>query len=149
MNRFCEQFYILHLLKELHYLNRFNIFEFGLHVNVISWNFWHLLHGWTIWLAHILDFVTLSPIYVFLFFLSFFSVIVHKMISKIMLNMEFVLNLGERMYYMTFEKLRNVGGKINKKKKKRVLNQKKNKKIWEESKVEKYEKKKKFEVYAY
>ena len=62
----------------------------------------------------------------------------HKIISKSILNLEFVLKLEERMNNTIFEKLRKIGGKGNKKKKK-----------LKEFRVEKYAKKKEFEVYAY
>ena len=42
---FGERFYLYsRKFVEIHYLNSFNTFEFGLHVSVMSWNFWHLLH---------------------------------------------------------------------------------------------------------
>ena len=46
---------------------------------------------------HISKFVTLRTIYIYLSFLSFFSVIVHKKISKDVLNLEFFVNLGKQV----------------------------------------------------
>ena len=50
-------------------------------------------------------------------FLSFFSVIAYKTISKNVLNLKFILNLGENNS-MIFENLKKIGGKENEKKKK-------------------------------
>ena len=67
---FGERFYLYsRKFVEIHYLNSFNTFEFGLHVNVMSWNFF--LTPFT-WLTCIPEFVPLGPNHICILFLSFF-----------------------------------------------------------------------------
>ena len=81
------------------------MFEFSLHVNAISWN----LHTFYMTCVYSGFCYVEANSYTFSFFVIF-SVIVHKMISKSVLNLEFALNLGKKNS-MTCEKFRKTEGK--------------------------------------